>query len=574
MTMLRGNQKGAIAAVDLRKRRTILFVAALLLAGALHTLDRGLVTRLLSEDVAPVSGSLAFGSTALFVMNLAIYFGLLLGWLQSVRQRLLRSRARTYVLLTGALMLFFLIQRAAKYRLTDRNALMDHFFWYAYYIPLAMIPALFLLTCLSMEPETRGRARMRRAVWIVSVALSLTVAANDLHHWMFRPVGDILPNGRWTGYVNGPFWYVFYGCIIVFFLAGLVLLIRADRRRHSRRRMIPALLLLLLLPLQSMTEAFLRRIGFAGYAPFMYPEMFIFMTVGIYESCIRSRLIPSNEQYEHFFSRMCLAADITDSSLTPIYVTSRPVQANKARRKSALGAPLLLDEDSRLYGKPLSAGYAFWTGDESTLRRMNEDLADAAEVLETENELLQYENEQKEARARVDARNRVYTKAAAEVYGTQKKISGLLADMAPDAPDYRAKLARVLMLTAYVKRKFNFVLLSSERESVSAEELSLALEESARFLALCGVNASVERKADRAFSHQEASALYDSFQALAEALIGRTCDLMISLTNDVLRLMAECDSAFPLPDTPANLSAAWEDGQLYLTLRAEKGGAA
>ena len=297
-----------------------------------------------------------------------------------------------------------------------------------------------------------------------------------------------------------------------------------------------------------------------------FPETFIFGMLALFESCIRSRLIPSNENYEGFFSQMELAAEITDASFRPVYHTAQPVDASDDQRAEALHAPLLLDRNTRLYVRRLGAGYVFWTGDESTLRRLNEELEDAAEVLETENELLRYENEQKEKRARVDARNRVYAKAAAEVYDTQKKIAALLDRLGTGADAEKGTLARILFLNAYVKRKTNFVLLSSERDTVSAEELYLALEESARFLCLCGIDASVLKCANRAFSILETAALYDSFQILTEALLDHTGHLMITLTDDALRLTAESEPPESLPEIPAVFAAESEGGQIYLTV--------
>ena len=306
--------------------------------------------------------------------------------------------------------------------------------------------------------------------------------------------------------------------------------------------------------------------------PFYFPEIFVFGMLGIFESCIRSRLIPFNENYVGFFARLDLAAEISDSSFRTVYATARRIEATRDQRARALTAPVPLDEDTRLYGRTLDAGCAFWTGDESTLRRLNEELQDAAEVLETENELLKYENEQRETRGRVDARNRVYARAAAEVYDTQRKIAALLEEMHPDAPDYREKLARVLLLNAYVKRKTNLALLTLERDSVTAEELSLALEESARFLAPCGVDASVERKTQRRFADWEAAALYDGFEALIETLIGHTANLMASLSDGAIRVMAECDAQTPLTRLPDGVELRREDDQLYFTVTPGKGG--
>ena len=547
---------------------TALFAAGLLLAGAMHMLDRALILSIASEAAAQASALRAALSTALFVGNLAIYIGLLLWWLWSVQQRLLPSRGRTELLLAGALMLLFLLEWAVKYRLAERGSALEHVCWYAYYVPLAAIPALFLLTARSMQPTRRRGRAADRAILLCTLTLIALVVTNDLHFWMFRPISGVSQGGAWGAYDTGPLWYVFYAWVCLCILLGLGLLARSDRHQGGRRALPPALLMLLTLGVMYVTDAYLGRRHIP--TPYSFPEAFIIGMLGIFESCIRSRLIPFNENYDGFFAQLDLPAEITDADLAPVCATRRPVRATAEQRRACLSAPVPLDADTRLFGGALRGGYVFWTGDEGTLRRLNEALSDAAEVLETENELLRYENEQKEQRARVDARNRVYARAAREVYGTQKRIAALLEGLDPAEPDYRDSLARVLLLNAYVKRKTNFVLLSSERETVSAEELVLALEESARFLSFCGLSVSIESTARRELPVAEAEALYDSFQALSEALLGRTAALMAFLRDGALRLMA--DGALPdaLPETPAAVEAETEGGQLYLTLTARK----
>ena len=192
------------------RRSTAAFVLAFLLAGALHVVDRMLIASLLPAAAAPESAYRAFGSSTMFVLNLAIYTGLLVWWIQSVRNRLLPSRGRTYVLMAASFMLFFLLERAVKYRLAENATALEHICWYAYYIPLALIPAMFLLTCLSMGTSKMNRAAVRRGVWGCTLLLILAVVTNDLHHWMFRPLGDQNQGGAWGTYTTGALWYIFY----------------------------------------------------------------------------------------------------------------------------------------------------------------------------------------------------------------------------------------------------------------------------------------------------------------------------------------------------------------------------
>ena len=558
----------------LRLRRSILlFVAGFLLAGILHVMDNMANTALYYVTEPAASALPAFSSTVLFALNLLIYCALIFWWMQSLYERLLPSTGRICTIAAAVLMLVFLLIRSAKYRLAGDDALLRHIFWYAYYVPLTGIAGLFLVTCLSIGPERNGRKWQMILVLALAGLLVLGVATNDAHMLIFRPRSENLPqDGKWSTYTMGPLWYAIYGFVILCVLLGLFLLIRADWRKHwVRRTLLPVLLLLGMLGMLLISDRIMGTTLFRS--PWQFPETFVFFMLGIFECCIRSRLIPFNEGYVDFFAKLKLPADVTGSDLVPVYRTARDVPADAAQRSAALSEPQLLDADTRLYGKRISSGCAFWIGDESTLHRLNEALFDANEVLESENELLRLENEQAVERVRVDARNQLYTRAAAEVYGTQKKIAVLLERLQPEAADYSQVLARILLMNAYVKRKTNLVLQAAEQETVGAQELFLALDESARFLELCGVRISVRRQTERSFPSGDAIALYDSFELLAEAFAERENSLIVSLNEDVLRIVAEHPLAQLPAQTPVRPESVLEDGRQYLTLR-PKGGAA
>ena len=74
----------------------------------------------------------------------------------------------------------------------------------------------------------------------------------------------------------------------------------------------------------------------------------------------------------------------------------------------------------------------------------------------------------------------------------------------------------------------------------------------------------------RDFPCREAIALYDSFEAAAEALLGQTAELWVRLSDDELLLMADGDKLPLLPELPLPVKKACEDGQI--TVRIATGG--
>jgi hypothetical protein len=90
------------AALTKQNRNTLLFVLFLLLGGITYLLTRTYVSML---------------DTFMFSANFMIYIGLLIFWMQSVRVRLLPTRARSYIITAAALMIVYLLIRVLRFRI-------------------------------------------------------------------------------------------------------------------------------------------------------------------------------------------------------------------------------------------------------------------------------------------------------------------------------------------------------------------------------------------------------------------------------------------------------------------------
>ena len=197
----------------------------------------------------------------------------------------------------------------------------------------------------------------------------------------------------------------------------------------------------------------------------------------------------------------------------------------------------------------------------------------ANETIEMENDLLRYENEQKEERARVDARNRLYERAAREVYPAQKRLEALIDQAQPGTDGFRGKMAEICVLNAYIKRRANFVLLSEERSGITAAEMRAALSESAVYLGYCGTAATVDCEAEKDIPFATAAAVLDTYEAAAEALLGRASYLWIRLRDGELKMIADCAELPETGETPLAAEPGDEDGSACWTIRWEGGAA-
>ena len=539
-----------------QNQNTWLFFAFLLLGGIANLLTR---TRISIVD------------TFMFSANFIIYIGLLIFWMQSVRDRLLPVRSRRYMIVSALLMIFYLLVRLLRYRVLT-NVIARRYVDYAYNIPLVLIPTLFLMICIliSSGENTEGKRR-EQLLMIPSCAIVLLVMTNDLHQLCYR---RLVPLSEYQGnvgtYTYGPVFYLIYGWMILTLLAGFALLIRKNWRQNIKGLFQFAVIVLV--------WAGISLLDWLVFTPLDLLRMYhstetrIFFLIGLFEFCIRNRLIPYNENYSGFFSNLGLPVRITDEAFATVYDTNIPINASDAELFAAVKESVYLDEDTRLSGMKLHPGHVFWTEDERELHEESRRLAFANELLSEENDLIAIENELKERKAHLEAQDRVYDRIASALYPKQKRMEALLESTPPESERFPAVLAECCVLNAYCKRKSNLLLLSEENLPRPNRELFLALQESARFLKCCGIDAAATGEEYSTLPLPMIHALYDSFETLIEALLPVMRRMTVSLSSDGIRIAAETDAVPPLPGTSLPVAFKESDGCLFLTVQAAEGG--
>ena len=537
-------------------KNTWLFLGFLLLAGFANLFSRTGVPE---------------WDTLMACINYVIYIGLLLFWIEAVRFRLLPSRARTTMLCAAFLMLLYMQLRIFKYRFAV-SVIPTRYAIYAYWIPQMLIPALFLITCIRIRyGSTETEKWKENLILIPSVILVILVMTNDLHTLVYVPrnglSGFIVDTGT---YSYGHLFYLMSGWMIVPVLLGLGLLFREKGLllKNEINLLTVAVSLwfgLILLMLLVIDRLHLPRM-------FNIPEIHIFSMLGIFEICIRNRLIPYNENYSGFFRKLRTPSVITDREFRPVYSSEAVLPADQNTLEAALRASVSLTPDLKLFGKSIRAGYAFWVEDESAVHRAQQKLLEANELIEQENDLIRAETEQKEKDAYLQSRHRIYHEIAEELYPCQKRITQILNGAVPETDTFKEKIAVVSVLNAYVKRKTNLLLLASENETLSINELFLALQESAYYLTLAGLQTTARETEERQMPAGVVIALYDAFESTAEQLIGRAPSLMVSWNGDGLRLAAETESEPELSELPLLAEFRRNEDVLYIDIPARKGG--
>ncbi len=552
------------------KRNICGFIGLFLLAGVLHVVEDWL------HNVPEPDYSLV---TLCFCLVFSIYAGLLLVWIRSVYTRLLPTNARSYLITMAILMLLYLCLRVYKYRIALSFAAL-RLTWYAFYLPMTMIPALFWMVCVRIARGETRKGWDERLLLIPAAVLSILILTNDLHHLVFVPKPGIQDwygsSGTYT--YRLPF-YLTYAWMILAVAAGLFLLIHACGRRKNRRTIL--LFVAVLFVWFGLIELHRLKKIVEFIPPYESPEIHVFSMLAICEICIQKRLIPHNVNYAEFFRELPMPVLITDRDYCAVYRSADEIHASADQLSAALEAPIQIRSDLKLSGKRICGGFAFWVEDESEVQKANETLSEANELLESENTLIEYATRQKEQNAYLRSRHRIYHEIAEEMYPWQKRIEELLNSACPGTPTFRRDIASVSVLNAYVKRKTNLLLTLSEQEEIPLRELYLAVSESGRYLSYAGLKTSVDESGFTEPQNPDAEALlpsgliialYDTFEILAERLLGCATLLMVSYSKGTLRLAANPKGQIETADTPLPVRSEEREGILYLTACIREGG--
>lgn len=523
---------------------TVIFVLGIIAAGVFHMCER-------SQD--------AYVDTFCFCASITIYFSLLMFWIQSVRKRILPSKSRTYIIGAAVFIVFILFVRSVRYRIFDYEDLMQRYTWYLYYVALIMIVAMFLLTCISLDK--RFSKFDIRLLLIPSVILVALVMTNDLHNLFFCPVPGKEFDGQAEDYTLNFMYYVFYVYLIAYVVSGIVFIVRA-LRQNLKKIIMPFAFLGLGFLMYGMLLLF-SAVGLRK--PFDFPVIAIFITIGVFESCIRSRLIPYNDNYSGFFGVMDEPALITDKEYKAVYSTGVHVGADDNSFREALNGVVRVDDDTLLYGRELKSGYAFWTVDERELNRLNNKLAQASTILSAENELIKKENEVREEKESIQIKARIYSEALEKVRPYTVRIDALLKDAEPGSPEFRQTVARVSALNAFIKRGVNLIVDNDGIGEVDSRELRLAIEEMSVYLRYLDLDICVTAVDDCKLNREDAFNLFSDFESIVSSLSGASA-VAVSLSGHKLRIEADCAKPEKLPDTVFDVRAFEEDNVCYFDI--------
>lgn len=499
--------------------------------------------------------------------------------------RIADDKVRRLLTVTAWMIVAFFVFQGLKYQVFREKDLVGRMLWYLYYLPILFLPTFSLLAAMAVDLKDAKRfVRIGIPIGSVSVAFFLLVMTNDLHQLVFhfRPGFQ-----NWdSDYDHGITYYLLAVWVLLLLLASIYVLLQKCRLSASKK-----LFWIPLIPiLFGVLYVFLYVMGWSPRASGMlfieFPETACAVIACFWECCIGIGLIPSNKGYEALFMQSSLATQIADSEGNTVYASETASQLTPEQKASE--ESLWLDRNTFLRRAGVRGGFVYWQNDMSGINAVNQELTELEERLSEETELIRLQNEDREKRAAIDEKNRVYDKIAEGVREQSQRIAELagsaqLGGPAQDLGDCNARMGWICFYGTYVKRYSNLVLLAENEGALPVAELSLAISESLHALSELGiavtkreegtgVEAGILASAGGELDPHTAITVYETFERLVACLEGALKGVYVRLTGKECKLVLEGEQVALPQDLAEACQATWEDDALYATIPLVKGG--
>lgn len=481
------------------------------------------------------------------------------GFYVYVRNCLVHRSIRRMVIYISIMIILWFILRSARllaFYYSDSGTI-GRLIWYAYYIPMLMIPLCLFYTAAYVGKKENESVVRQCFIWnAVTFILMFLVLTNDYHRLVYSFNKGFT---NWdTDYSKGIVYYLIILWITILFVSAFSILLNKCRKIINRKNIVFPIIPMIMWILLSASDLFGFYPSFNGNRICDLPESMCLSIACFISSCISIGLIPSNHSYGKMFSASLLNATVTDSEGNTKYSSQSDLTKTDK------------NENRRDFSIQISGGYVNWFDDITSLNELRRKLENVNEKLSEETELIRLQNRLDEERSVNDFRNALYDRIAREVYSQLKTMSDLTLKAEKDTATFRKDMYLMCLYCAYVKRYANLRLLSEKHNELSVNELKLSVSESLRFLTNLNVKTCITGEPVMTVPTEYIISVYSLFQNLIESSIGTLTGVTAVFPenkNILLKLVIENASEHQsfMPDI-ISYKSVYEDGNLYITV--------
>ena len=512
-----------------------------------------------------------FHSPAVSHLRSGIYVFLFSVWCYSLWIRIVQTQARRYLLAISVLMVLWILLRSIKYSIENTDV--ERWLWYFYYFPMLFIPMLSVFVSRSLgKGEDFRLPRWTKILYVPTLLLLLLVLTNDLHQQVFSFPSGVLSDREYR-YEGGYFLVLGWGALC----AGFAFLSMAKNCRIPRSRRIRWLPLVPLALSLAYACAYVKKVYWVWVLAGDMTVSQCLIFASILECCIQCGLIQSNLGYDELFEATSLPVQITDQAFCSQYVSVAmrgALPPNELRQMRV--DTIHLGDDTLLKRHRLRSGWVFWKEDISALNQIRKELELTRDELRDTGDVLAAENAQRARWLKLTEENRLYDMMEAQTARQIAMLRDLLAELRKTEDPDRARhlLGQAIIIGTYVKRRSNLIFVGVQRGAISVQELRLCLNESSENISVSGADCKTIAKGEGQLTVEQATQVYDLFEAVVETELESLRALLISIeVGKRVEVAISVSAAEPLRGLCGRFPGLeWEqdeDGLQYVTWKPE-----
>ncbi len=451
-----------------------------------------------------------------FLLSICLYIGLFSYWMLSIYKRIMQSHVRNYLMMIGALIIFWVAIRTVKWTAFIFVTFEDRILWYMYYIPMIMLAVFFFFTALCVgENEDYRLNKKWYLLFIPAVLLIIAVLTNDIHGMAFTL--DIYTHAYAQDYSHGIIYYI----VLVFILslvlmASIIIISKFSSLKSAKKAAIwPALIIITCLAYS--IAYIIKPLYGVGY----YIDLTIFgctMAIALLESFIKTGLIHSNINHSECFAMADIKAQVLSNNGDVVYKSKnalplKTADFNKLKTENTIS----VSEGILCHMSPIKGGYVSWNSDVSHIQDMINNLKALNAKLYKEVDILTLENEQKSESARLQKLTNLHNIMLKEILPFSEKIQSEILEKSKDrAQEIKRLLFETSMTSTYIKRKVNLILTQQTEKFISTQELKLCFLESFQLLKLYSKTCVINIINEYDMSLETAILCLDLYQGIIE----------------------------------------------------------
>ena len=515
-----------------------------------------------------------FHSPVVSHLRSGIYVFLFSAWCYSLWIRIVQTQVRRYLLAISVLMVLWIFLRSIKFSIENTEA--ERWLWYFYYFPMLFIPMLSVFVSRSLgKGEDFRLPRWSKLLYFPTLLLLLLVLTNDLHQQVFSFPSGVLSDRAYR-YEGGYFLVLGWEALC----AGFAFLSMVKNCRIPRSRRIRWLPLVPFALSLAYVYAYVQKIHWVWVLAGDMTVAQCLIFASILECCIQCGLIQSNLGYDEPFEATSLPVQITDRAFRSQYVSvamqgALPQSELRQMQQDAVH----LGNDTLLKRHRLRRGWVFWKEDISALHQIRKELELTRDELRDTGDVLAAENAQRARWLKLTEENRLYDMMEAQTARQIAMLRDLLSELQKTEDPDRARhlLGQVIIIGTYIKRRSNLIFVGVQRGAISAQELRLCLNESSENISVYGADCKAIVKGEDPLTVEQATQVYDLFEAVVEVELESLRALLISIEVGDQVEAALCVSAAELlcglrTRFPGLEWEQDEDGLQYVTWKQERAG--